>query len=103
MLVNPEKVQAKVLLDIRKSDLTDKNMKVGNKNILVDSDVNVRSLNIDHQLNFNLHLGKICQSESNQFSALTRLKRCLDKNKRNVLVDSFIYQVLIVVLLSAYL
>lgn len=41
MLVYPEKVQAKVLLDIRKSDLTDKNMKVGNKNILVDSDVNM--------------------------------------------------------------
>ena len=46
---------------------------------------------IDLKLNFNLHLDKICQSVSNQLNGLTRLKRCLGKDTRNVPVNSFIY------------
>ena len=44
-------------------------------------------IQIDHKLNFHLHIDKIYQPASNQFNALIRLA----KNERKTLADSFIY------------
>ena len=51
MIVNPDKFQA-ILLDKCKLDLTDKNIKIGNQNMQVISDVKILEVHIDHKLNF---------------------------------------------------
>lgn len=45
-------------------------------------------VHIDSKLNFNLHIDIICKFASNQLNAFAQLKRCLDPDKRFVLVNT---------------
>ena len=45
----------------------------------------------DSKLNYNLHIGIICKSTSNQLNSLVQLKMYLFPEERFVLVNSFIY------------
>ena len=91
MIVNPDKFQA-ILLDKRNSDLhLNENIKIDKENIKFVSNVKMLGVHIDSKLNFNLHIGIICKSASNQLNALVRLKRCLGHEESIVLGNSFVY------------
>ena len=49
-------------------------------------------IHIGLKQNFNLYIGKNCESASNQLNALTRLKRYLGKGERNLLVKFYIFK-----------
>ena len=76
MIVNPDKFQA-IVLNKKRCDLTNTKFKVDNQVIKSVSSVELFGIQIDDQLNFNLHISKICKSASNQLNALIRLKNFL--------------------------
>ena len=66
MIFNPDKFQA-IMLDSR-------NIIIRNQNIQAISDIKMLEVHIDLILIFNLHIGKILKSGSNQLNVLARLK-----------------------------
>ena len=76
MMVNPGKFQA-IIIDKRKKCHTNETLKIGDKIIKASSSVKLLGVQIDDQLNFNLHISNICRSAANQLNALIRLKRFL--------------------------
>ena len=88
MMVNPGKFQA-IIIDKKKKCHTNETLEIGNKIIKASSSsVNRLGVQIDDQLNFNLHISNICRSAANQLSALIRLKRFLDFEEKKILVTS---------------
>ena len=73
MIVNPNKYQT-IVLNKKRSDLTNTNFQVDNQVIKSVSSVELLGIQIDEKLNFNLHISKICKSAANQVNALIRLK-----------------------------
>ena len=59
MIANLENLQA-IMLGNLKSDLAGMNIKIEKQNIQEVSDVKVLVVHIEHKLNFNLHIDKIC-------------------------------------------
>ena len=59
MIANLENLQA-IMLGNLKSDLAGINRKIEKQNIQEVSDVKVLEVHIEHKLNFNLHIDKIC-------------------------------------------
>ena len=76
MMVNPGKFQA-IIIDKTKKCHTNETLKIGDKIIKALSSIKLLSVQIDDELNFNLHISNICRSAANQLSALIRLKRFL--------------------------
>ena len=66
-------------------------MKLGDKIIKALSSVKLLSVQIDDQLNFNLHISNICRSAANQLNALIRLKRILTIEVKKTLINSYFY------------
>ena len=89
MIVNPEKSQAMVL-NKKRSDLTNTNFRVDNQVIKSVSSVELLAIQIDDKLNFDLHIRKICKSAANQLNALIRLKQFLSFHAKEVLINSSI-------------
>ena len=86
MVVNPDKFQA-IILDKRKRDHTDEHIIVDNQQIKVVSSVKLLGLQLDHKLNFNLHISNICKYAANQLNALIRLFMNFEENK--ILINSY--------------
>ena len=59
MIANLENLQA-IMLGNLKSELAGINIKIEKQNIQEVSDVKVLVVHIEHKLNFNLHIDKIC-------------------------------------------
>ena len=76
MMVNPGKFQA-FIMNKKKKYHTNESLKIGDKIIKTSSSVKLLGVQIDDQLNFNLHIGNICRSAANQLNALMKLKRFL--------------------------
>ena len=72
MIVNPDKFQA-IVLNKKRSDLTNTNFQVDNQVIKSVSSVELLGIQIDDKL----HISKICKSAGNQLNALIRLKQFL--------------------------
>ena len=64
MIVNPQKFQA-IVLNKKRSDLTNTNFQVDNQVIKSVSSVELLGIQINGKLNFNLHISKICKSAAN--------------------------------------
>ena len=64
MIVNPQKFQA-IVLNKKRSDLTNTNFQVDNQVIKSVSSVELLGIHINGKLNFNLHISKICKSAAN--------------------------------------
>ena len=77
MIVNPDKFQA-IVLNKKRSDLTNTNFQVDNQVIKSVSSVELLGIQIDDKLNFNLDISKIRKSAANQLNALIRLKQFLN-------------------------
>ena len=89
MIVNPDKFQA-IVLNKKRSDLTNTNFQVDNQVIKSVSSVQLLGIQIDDKLNFNLHISKICKSAANQLNALIRLKQFLSFHAKELLINSYI-------------
>ena len=90
MMVNPGKFQA-IIIDKKKKCHTNETLKIGDKIIKASSSVKLLGVQIDDQLNFNLHISNICRSAANQLNALIRLKRFLDFEEKKTLINSYFY------------
>ena len=82
---NPEKFQANLLDKINLYLNQYENITMSKKNTIK---VNMLFVHIDSKLNFNSHIDIICKFASNQLNAFAQLKRCLDPDKRFVLVNT---------------
>ena len=90
MMVNPGKFQA-IIIDKKKKCHTNETLKIGDKIIKASSSVKLLGVQIDDQLNFNLHISNICRSAANQLDALIRLKLFLDFEEKKTLINSYFY------------
>ena len=86
MMVNPGKFQA-IIIDKKKKCHTNETLKIGDKIIKASSSVKLLGVQIDHQLNFNLHISNICRSVANQLYALIRLKCFLAFEEKKTLIN----------------
>ena len=59
--------------------------------------VELLGIQIDDKLSFNLHISNICMSAANQLNALIRLKRFLGFKEKRILINTYLWQVLITV------
>ena len=76
MIVNPGKFQA-IIFDKHKGNHTNQIINIDQKEIKAVSKVKLLGIEIDDKLNFNHHINKICESATNPFNALIRLKHFL--------------------------
>ena len=88
-IINPDKFQA-IILDKKKSNLTNIPLTVDNQTIQSVPSVKLLGIHLDDKLNFNLHISNICRSAANQLNALIRLKNYLSFNAKRVLINSHI-------------
>ena len=91
MIVNPSKFQV-IIFDKLRGNHTNQIINIDQKEIKTVSKVKLLEIEIDDKLNFNHHINKICKSDSNELSALIRLKHLLGFEERKVLVNTFIIQ-----------
>ena len=73
MIANPDKFKA-IILDKQNSDFSNTKISVNNENLEIVPSVKLLGIQIDSQLNFNMHINNICKSAANQLNALIRLK-----------------------------
>ena len=90
MMVNPGKFQT-IIIDKKKKCHTNETMKIGDKIIKASSSVKLLGVQIDDQLNFNLHISNICRSAANQLNSMIRLKRFLAFEEKKTLIKSYFY------------
>ena len=94
VMVNPGNFQA-IIIDKKNKCHTNETLinfwKIGDKIIKVSFSVKLLRVQIDDQLNFNLHISNICRSEANQLNALIRLKLFLDFEEKKTLINSYFY------------
>ena len=69
MIVNPGKFQA-IILDKKKTNHTQETIKIANKAVKVKSSVKLLGVQIDAEINFNLHVANICRSAANQLNLI---------------------------------
>ena len=87
MIVNFGKFQA-IIIDKNKKCHTNETLKIGDKIITASSSVKLLGVQIDGQLNFNLHISNICRSAANQLNALIMLKCFLAFEEKKTLINS---------------
>ena len=90
MMVNPGMFQA-IIIDKKKKCHTNETLKIGDKIKKASSSVKLLGVQIDDQLNFNLHISNICRSAANQLNALIRLKRFLDFEEKKTRINNCFY------------
>ena len=88
MIVSPEKFQV-IVLDKKKTNHTQEIIKIDNKAVKIKSSVKFLGVQIDAELNFNLHIVNVCRSVANQLNALIRLRKFLDSEEKTVLINSY--------------
>ena len=88
MIVSPGKFQV-IVLDKKKTNHTQEIIKIDNKAVKIKSSVKFLGVQIDAELNFNLHIVNVCRSAANQLNALIRLRKFLDSEEKTVLINSY--------------
>ena len=76
------------MLDKKKNNHTQEIIKIDNKVVKVKSLVKLLGVQIDAELNFNLHIANICISAENQLNAL---RKFLVFEEEKVLINSYFY------------
>ena len=88
MVANPDKFQA-ITLDKRQSDHTKERITADNQQIKTVSSVKILGLQLNDELNFNLHISNICKSTANQLNASIRLKKSINFEEKKILINSY--------------
>ena len=88
MQANPDKFQ---VLAVGKKTF-DKNMKIciQNSTVSCEETVKLLGIEIDYQLNFDIHISSICRKASQQLNILKRLGRYLDRLSKLTIFHTFI-------------
>ena len=88
MQANPDKFQ---VLAVGKKTF-DKNMKIciQNSTLSCEETVKLLGIEIDYQLNFDIHISSICRKASQQLNILKRLGRYLDRLSKLTIFHTFI-------------
>ena len=88
MQANPDKFQ---VLAVGKKTF-DKNMKIciQNSTLSCEETVKLLGIEIDYQLNFDIHISSICRKASQQLNILKRLGRYLDRGSKLTIFHTFI-------------
>ena len=89
MIANPDKFKA-IILDKENSDFSNTKISVNNENLEIVPSVKLLGIQIDSQLNFNMHINNIFKSAANQLNALIKLNCFLGIDEKKVLVNSFV-------------
>ena len=90
MMINPGKLEA-IIIDKKKKCHINETLKIGDKIIKASSSVKLLGVQIDDQLNFNLHISNNCRSAANQLNSLIGLKRFLAFEEKKTLINSYFY------------
>ena len=80
-----------IIIDKRKQNQTAEYINIDQKNIKTSSSVKLLGVHLDDELNFNLHITKVCRSAANQLHALIRLQTFLNFEKKRTLINSYFY------------
>ena len=91
MIVNPGKFQP-TTLDKNKHNHTQEIITIDKKAVKVKSSVKLLDVQINAELNFNLHIANIFRSVANQVNALIRLRKFLGFEEKKVLIDSYLFK-----------
>ena len=73
MIANANKFHT-IVLNKKRSDLTNTNFQGDNKVIKSGSSVELLGIQIDDKPNFDLHISKICKSAANQLKCINKTK-----------------------------
>ena len=90
MIANPEKFHA-LLVKKDRSDTTGQSISFQGKTIKSEASVKLLGVNLDHKLNFDLHISDLCKKAATQLNVLKRLKSFLGFAEKKVLVQSFVF------------
>ena len=88
IMVNPGKFEA-IILGKKKTNHKQEIIKIDNEAVKVKSLVKLLDVQIDAELNFNLHIATICRSAANQLNAVIRLGKFLAFEEKKVLINSY--------------
>ena len=80
-IVNPEKFKA-IVISKNKSDYIASVFSIGSDSVNIEQSIKLLGIHLDNQLNFNLHIKKICKSASHPLNTLVRRKEFLDLVKK---------------------
>ena len=90
MIGNPEKFHA-LLAKNDRTDTTGHSTSIQGNTVKSEASVKLLGVNLDHQLNFDLHISDLCKKAATQLNVLTRLKPFLGFAEKRVLVQSFVF------------
>ena len=90
MVVNPDKFQV-INIDKHKADHKNVEMSIDNEIVKALNTVKLLVVCIDQKLNFNEHIGNICESAGNQLESLQKLKHFLTFDQKKLLVNSYVF------------
>ena len=68
----------------------DVTIKIGCNDITNEKSVKLLGVSIDHQLNFNEHVSKLCKKASTKLHALARVSKFMSKDKLRTIMKAFI-------------
>ena len=80
-----------IIINKKKQNHTVEYISIDQKNIKTSSLVKRLGVHTDDQLNFNVHITKICRSAANQLHALIRLRMFLHFEEKKTLINSYFY------------
>ena len=83
MIANPEKFHA-LLVKKDRTDTTGHSISIQGKTIKSEASVKLLGVNLDHQLNFDLHISDLCKKAATQLNVLKRLKPFLGFAEKKV-------------------
>ena len=87
MKANPEKFQFMILRKTRRPEF---DLLIDSNVIKESADVEILGLIADNKLNFEKHIGKLCQTVSYKLHVLKRLRKYLTLKKPRVLGNAFV-------------
>ena len=71
-------------------------LKTNGAEIKGQNSVTLLGVEIDNELNFNNHISNICKKAGNKINAISRIQSFLGQNKKEALVNTFVYSILTV-------
>ena len=90
MIANPDKFHA-IFLSRSKENIINIEVKIGDKIIKSEQEVELLGVKIDNHLKFESHVKKLCKSASAQLNSLYRFKYILPYEVKYILIQSFIF------------
>ena len=59
--------------------------------LIAEEQVVLPGVTLNNKLNFNAHINMVCKEACRKLNALFRIAKCLNKNKKKMLINAFFY------------